>query len=213
MKKRILNIYIDESGVKSINDKTQELFLISYVLYDNKNILTKELNNLNNRLKQINFDKMIYINDLIAKRNDYKYLNIEERRYIFNAMYYFIQKAKIKYNSIIIDKRYLDNETKLKNKIVKEINNLINNNIDILTNYNEIIIYYDNGSKIVTEVISNTFSKLNGYTHIKDFDIRNSTADWRGEDDSLEKNKVTNIKNKEIDDMFPNRKLQFWISI
>ena len=46
-------------------------------------------------------------------------------------------------------------------------------------------------------------------THIKDFDIRNSTADWRGEDDSLEKNKVTNIKNKEIDDMFPNRKLQF----
>ena len=46
-------------------------------------------------------------------------------------------------------------------------------------------------------------------THIKDFDIRHSTADWRGEDDSLEKNKVTNIKNKEIDDLFPNRKLQF----
>jgi len=45
-------------------------------------------------------------------------------------------------------------------------------------------------------------------THNEVFDIRNSTADWR-DDDSLSKNKVTNIKDKEIDAMFPNRKLQF----
>ena len=45
-------------------------------------------------------------------------------------------------------------------------------------------------------------------THNEDFDIRHSTADWRG-DDSFVKNKVTNINDKEIDVMFPNRKLQF----
>jgi len=58
-------------------------------------------------------------------------------------------------------------------------------------------------------VIENLNLNMIFETHIKDFDIRHSTADWRGEDDSLEKNKVTNIKNKEIDDIFPNRKLQF----
>ena len=45
-------------------------------------------------------------------------------------------------------------------------------------------------------------------THNELFDIRNSTADWR-DDDSLSKNKVTNINDKEIDNIFPNRKLQF----
>ena len=45
-------------------------------------------------------------------------------------------------------------------------------------------------------------------THNEEFDIRHSTAEWRG-DDSFVKNKVTNINDKEIDVMFPNRKLQF----
>ena len=45
-------------------------------------------------------------------------------------------------------------------------------------------------------------------THNEAFDIRNSTADWRG-DDSFAVNKVTNINDNEIDNIFPNRKLQF----
>jgi len=45
-------------------------------------------------------------------------------------------------------------------------------------------------------------------THNEAFDIRNSTADWRG-DESFARNKVTNINDNEIDTIFPNRKLQF----
>ena len=45
-------------------------------------------------------------------------------------------------------------------------------------------------------------------THNKDFEIRHSTADWRGEE-SITVNKVTNFNDKEIDKMFPNRKLEF----
>ena len=45
-------------------------------------------------------------------------------------------------------------------------------------------------------------------THNEVFDIRNSTADWRG-DDSWTKNKVTDVNDNECNDIFPNRKLQF----
>ena len=45
-------------------------------------------------------------------------------------------------------------------------------------------------------------------THNEAFDIRNSTADWRG-DESFARDKVTNINDNEIDTIFPNRKLQF----
>ena len=45
-------------------------------------------------------------------------------------------------------------------------------------------------------------------THNEVFDIRNSTADWRG-DDSWTKNKVTDVNDNDCNDIFPNRKLQF----
>ena len=45
-------------------------------------------------------------------------------------------------------------------------------------------------------------------THNELYDIRHSTADWRG-DDSLSINKVSSINDNEMDAMFPNRKLEF----
>ena len=45
-------------------------------------------------------------------------------------------------------------------------------------------------------------------THNDRFDVRNSTADWRG-DNSWEKNKVNHVNNNEGNDIFPNRELQF----
>ena len=45
-------------------------------------------------------------------------------------------------------------------------------------------------------------------THNQKFDIRNSTADWRG-DDSWTKNKITDVNDFDENDIFPNRKLQF----
>ena len=45
-------------------------------------------------------------------------------------------------------------------------------------------------------------------THNDNFDMRNSTADWRG-DDSWTKNKVTDINNNDGNDIFPDRQLQF----
>ena len=48
-------------------------------------------------------------------------------------------------------------------------------------------------------------------THNEVLDIRNSTADWKEDkdDNNISKDKITNINDKEMDAMFPNRKLQF----
>ena len=45
-------------------------------------------------------------------------------------------------------------------------------------------------------------------THNQAYEVRNSTADWRG-DNSFEKDKVTDVNDKEINNIFPNRKLNF----
>ena len=45
-------------------------------------------------------------------------------------------------------------------------------------------------------------------THNQAYEVRNSTADWRG-DNSFEKDKVTDVNDKDINNIFPNRKLNF----
>ena len=71
-------------------------------------------------------------------------------------------------------------------------------------NNNKELIYKSFGNFIVENLNLNMIFE----THNEEFEIRHSTADWRG-DDSFVKNKVINIDDKEIDNMFPNRKLQF----
>ena len=69
-------------------------------------------------------------------------------------------------------------------------------------NNNKDLIFKSFGNFVVEHLNLNMIFE----THNQNFDIRNSTADWRG-DDSWTKNKVTDV----IDgnDIFPNRKLQF----
>ena len=71
-------------------------------------------------------------------------------------------------------------------------------------NNNKELIFKSFGNFVVENLNLNMIFE----THNENFDIRNSTADWRG-DDSFARNKIINIDDKEIDDMFPNRKLQF----
>ena len=79
----------------------------------------------------------------------------------------------------------------------------INNQIKMQNNNRQLIL-----KSFGNFVVENLNLNMIFETHNEIFDMRNSTADWRGED-SFAKNKVTNINDKEIDDMFPNRKLQF----
>ena len=71
-------------------------------------------------------------------------------------------------------------------------------------NNNKELIFKSFGNFVVENLNLNMILE----THYENLDLRNSTADWKG-DDSFTKDKVINIDDKEIDTMFPNRKLQF----
>ena len=71
-------------------------------------------------------------------------------------------------------------------------------------NNNKELIFKSFGNFVVENLNLNMILE----THYENLDLRNSTADWKG-DDSFTIDKVINIDDKEIDTMFPNRKLQF----
>ena len=69
---------------------------------------------------------MIHMADLIMKRGDYSNFSIITRKNIFKAIYHFSGKIKVKYKTIIIDKKYTNDSTILRQKLSIEINKMIN---------------------------------------------------------------------------------------
>ena len=167
----LLKIYIDESGDFGTSKGSSKFYLVSFVLYNPKYDITKEINELNKRLKRIGYKGMIHMSNLINKRGEYSKYSIDVRKSIFNALYLFAKKIEAKYFTILIDKKYASNLRTLKKKIYNEINNMIKRNEKYFSKFDKIEVYYDNGQKDLAKVIDKVFKEnFNNYEHIVEFD-------------------------------------------
>ena len=81
--KRRLNIFIDESGDFGFVDGSSELYGVSFTIHESDDSISNDLEYLNNRLQKAEYDGMIQLADLVAKRGDYSHFNLEQRKDIF----------------------------------------------------------------------------------------------------------------------------------
>ena len=109
-----LNIFIDETGEFGFGKGSSELYGVSFTFHEHDLDVVNEISKLNDRLEKIGYTNMIHMADLIMKRGDYSKLSIETRKEIFKAIFHFSRKIKVRFKSIIVDKRYTDNGRILK---------------------------------------------------------------------------------------------------
>jgi len=128
-----------------------------------------ELNKLNERLERLGYTKMIHMASLIMGRAEYNSFDIKLRKSIFNSIYQFSRRIKVRYKTIIIDKRYTDNNSSLKQKLLIEINNMVNENEDYFRRFDRIVLYYDNGQETLGTILESIFYRFNGFEHRIDF--------------------------------------------
>ena len=67
-----LNIFIDESGDFGFKEGSSDLYAVSFTIHESDNSISNELKYLNDRLAKANYDGMIHLADLVARRGDYK---------------------------------------------------------------------------------------------------------------------------------------------
>ena len=167
----LLEIHIDEFGDLGNSKGSSNLYGVSFVFYNPKIDISKEVDNLNKRLEKIGYKGMIHTANLISKRGEYSKFPLKVRKSIFNAIYLFAKKIEAKYFTIIIDKKYSSNLKTLKRKISNEIDNMIKRNQSYFNKFDKIKVYYDNGQKELGKVIDKVFKEnFENYEHIKEFD-------------------------------------------
>lgn len=165
-----LNIFVDETGEFGYGVKSSMLYDISFTFHEQDNDISGELNNLNNRLMKIGYTNMIHMLDLIMRRGDYSKFDIKMRKSIFNSIYQFSRKIPVKYHTIIIDKRFIDNGNVLRKQIINEVNQMIKNNEGYFNKFDKIVMYYDNGQEPLGYILDSLFIRFNSYEHRVKFD-------------------------------------------
>ncbi len=145
--KKRLNIFIDESGDFGFVDGSSDLYAVSFTLHESSDSIKTELKYLNEKLDMLNYDGMIHLAYLIAKRGEYSHFNFEKRKSIFWAIFYFSSRVKVKTKTVIIDKKYINKKTQLNVSLAREISKFINDNQEYINSFDKIVIYYDNGQE------------------------------------------------------------------
>ena len=151
--KRRLNIFIDESGDFGFVDGSSDLYAVSFTIHESDNSIVEDLKYLNNRLEKANYDGMIHMADLIAKRGDYARFNLKQRQNIFWSIFYFSKRVNVKIHTIIVDKRFKNNKTQLNRELAMEINNFFNSISSYMNEFEKQIVYYDNGQEALGAII------------------------------------------------------------
>ena len=118
--KRRLNIFIDESGDFGFVDGSSELYGVSFTIHESDDSISNDLEYLNNRLKKAQYDGMIHLADLVAKRGDYSHFNLEQRKDIFWSIFYFSKRVKVKIHTVIIDKLAEEDKAFFQNNLGKD---------------------------------------------------------------------------------------------
>ena len=164
-----LNIFVDETGEFGFGNGASELYGVSFTFHEQKDDIAVEILKFNERLTKIGYTKMIHMADLIMKRGDYKDFSISKRKSIFNAIYQFSRKIPIKYQTIIIDKKYTNNSRILKQQLSIAINQIIKKHEQYFNKFDKIVMYYDNGQEILATILESIFLRFDSFEHKVDF--------------------------------------------
>lgn len=165
-----LNIFVDETGEFGFGKGASELYGVSFTFHEHDDDIMPELTKLNERLERIGYTNMIHMADLIMRREDYKNFDIAKRKSIFNAIYNFSRKIPVKYQTIIIDKKYTDSARVLRQQLSSEINKMIKEHETYFEKFDQIVMYYDNGQETLGTILDSIFLRFDGFEHRIEFD-------------------------------------------
>lgn len=168
-----LNIFVDETGEFGFNKDSSLLYGVSFTFYEQNDDISSEVNKLNYQLEKLEYYNMIHMADLIMRRSDYKNFSINKRKSIFNAIYQFARRIPVKYSTIIVDKRYMNNSRTLRLQLLSCINDLVKKNEKYFKKFDKIVLYYDNGQEILGTILESIFIRFNGFEHIINFCHKN----------------------------------------
>ena len=75
----------------------------------------------------------------------------------------------MKYKTIIVNKKYINDGRLLRQKLSSEINNMVKEHEKYFDKFDKIVMYYDNGQEVLGTILDAIFSRYDGFEHKVEF--------------------------------------------
>lgn len=160
---KILSVFVDESGDFGDYDFHSPYYYVAMVFHDQSIDISKNIQNLEIHIKNLGFHShAIHTGPLIRRESYYKNDLMETRKSLFNALFHFTRKLDIRYICPMIDKSECkgQGEIALTGKLSKVISDTLKRNYSYMSQFDSIIVYYDNGQVELTKILSSVFNSI-----------------------------------------------------
>lgn len=156
-----LSIFVDESGDLGEYDYRAPYYIISMVFHDQNYDMNKELAILEESLTHIGLSKhCVHAGPVIRSEEEYKGYSIKDRQGILKRMMSFVRHLDIRFKSIMIEKKHINDSVEATGKLSKQLAVFIRENMEFFYSYDVVKVYYDNGQVEVTRILSSVFNAL-----------------------------------------------------
>lgn len=155
---KVLSVFIDESGDFGEYDKHCPYYLVTLLFHNQAKSIAEDIRHLESALNEKRMlGHILHTGPLIRREESYLCFRIEERKSILNSFMNFAAKISVTYHTFITAKQPDYNEFKLIATISESIRQFLAAN-DYLSEYDKLIVYYDNGQTQLTKIIASAFA-------------------------------------------------------
>lgn len=156
-----LSIFVDESGDFGEYDYHAPFYIISMVLHNQESDIANDLRALENELNNIGWPQhCVHAGPVIRSEEEYRGCSLKDRQKILMKMMSFIRHLDIRFKSIYIEKKHIEDSVEAAGKLSKQLAAFIRDNYNFFCAFEVVKIYYDNGQVEVTRILSSVFNAL-----------------------------------------------------
>jgi hypothetical protein len=157
---RELSIFIDESGVFGPLEKHSPFYIVSLVFHDQSDDIAGNLDKIHDALiaRGLDSNHPIHTGPLIRREQDYRWMDMPERRAIFRVLVDFVRRCEVTHHSLVFHKREATDTDHLVSLISRAVSAFIRDNLVFFASWDRIVIYYDSGQKELTNVVNSVFN-------------------------------------------------------
>lgn len=141
-----LSIFIDESGDFGEIKERPAYYLVTFVFHNQDNDIEEQVSKLNESVRASGFNvEYIHTGPVIRREEVFQRYSIDERRKLLYKMLNFVNSCPISYLTVVIDRKEATDKIALSGKLAKIINRALSEHIEFFSDFDKIIVYYDNG--------------------------------------------------------------------
>lgn len=154
-----LGVFIDESGDFGEIKERPAYYLVTFVFHNQDNAIEEQISKLNESVRASGFDvEYIHTGPVIRREEVFQGYSIDERRKLLYKMLNFVNSCPISYLTVVVDRREATDKIGLFGKLAKIIHRSLSEHIEFFSDFDKIIVYYDNGQVELSTILNAVFS-------------------------------------------------------